>query len=567
MKASQLFFKTHKETPADCDTVSHQLMERAGFIRRLGRGLYSYTPLMQRVMRKLTGIIRQELDRVGCQEVLLPQLQPSQIWKDSGRWSQYRAENLLYTLQDREKSEYCLGPTHEEVVTLLVKNWLTSYKQLPVNLYQISNKFRDEIRPRFGLMRAKEFMMKDAYAFCASPMQMDQQYALMRQAYSRIFDRLELRYAIVEADGGSIGKGRSEEFQVLADVGEDAILVTQGHAANVEALKAIPPQYVYKMDHEPSAIVSTPSVDTIEKLTSYLKVPSWLILKTVLYKALFEDREEFVAVCIRGDREVNDVKFKNLLNCLELELASEQDLMRIAGVKPGFLGPKDLGVRVFADDSVERMCNFIMAVNQDDVHMTGCRWGRELDLPDLHDLLLAKEGDTHPTQGSIYQAFRGIEVGHIFNLGEKYSQALGAFFIDAQGQAKPYYMGCYGIGVGRLVASVIEQRHDDRGILWPKALAPFACLISSAKMNEPSWVDQAHAIYTLLQDHGFEVLLDDRDERLGFKLKDSDLIGLPYKIIVGAAFGKEGLLEVEPRVGEKLLLTQDQLLEWAKNHL
>jgi prolyl-tRNA synthetase len=567
MKASLFFFKTQKEIPNDCDVISHQLMERAGYLRKLARGLFMNTPLMMRVMKKLNTIIRQELDLSGCQEVMLPQLQPAQIWKDSGRWAHYRAENLLYTLRDREMHDYCLGPTHEEVAVLLVKNWITSYRQLPVNVYQIASKFRDEIRPRFGVMRAKEFMMKDGYSFCSSYEQMDEQYQLMRRAYSSILDRLHLRYAIVEADGGTIGKGRSEEFQILADIGEDALLVTSNHAANVEALKATPEAKPYTSKLQEAIVKPTVATSTIEKLTKFLQIPDWLILKTLLYRASYEDREEFIAVSIRGDREVNEIKLKNWLSCLELELASAEDLMRIAGVKPGFFGPKDLQIQTVADLSVQAMRNFTMAINENDQHMLNANWERDLKMPTLVDLLLAKEGDTHLQTGEAYKAYRGIEVGHIFNLGQKYSQAMEAHFVDAKGESVPYYMGCYGIGVGRLLASVIEQSHDVKGIIWPKALAPFQALISAAKMTDPTLVQAAETLYRQLTDLKIEVLLDDREERLGFKLKDSDLIGLPYKIIFGNSFLNDSLIEIEPRSGDKILLNQDDFINWAKTHL
>lgn len=563
MKTSQLFFKTQKETPADCDIVSHQLMERAGLIKRLGRGLYSYTPLMWKIMKKLMNIIREELDREGCQEVFLPQLQPSDIWKESGRLARYQAENIIYSLQDREEGEYCLGPTHEEVITHLVRNWLTSYKQLPVNLYQIGNKFRDEIRPRFGLMRAKEFMMKDAYAFCANVAQMDEQYEAMRRAYRKIFDRLELRYAIVEADGGAIGKGKSEEFQVIADVGEDAIFVTSTHAANVEALKVKIEQKPYDVEFQESSVVPTEGTDNIEKLCRCLKVKDWQILKTILYRVLYEDREEFVAVCIRGDREVNEVKLTNLLQCLEITLADESHLERIAGVKPGFLGPKDLGVRIIADTECKPMTNFVVATNQNNVHRINANWGRDLELPELHDLMLAREGDTHPVTGEAYKAYRGIEVGHIFNLGDRYSKAMGALFTDETGKSQAMQMGCYGIGVGRLAASVIEQRHDDKGILWPLEIAPFACSIMAVKATDPVQAEITQKVYQELKSIGVDVLWDDRDERLGFKIKDSDLIGIPFKLIVGPKSLESSSIEIEPRTGEKSVIAIDQLSAWA----
>lgn len=564
MKTSQLFFKTQKETPADCDTISHKLMERAGLIKRLGRGLYSYTPLLWKVMKKLMTIIREELDAEGCQELMLPQLHPSEIWQESGRLARYQAENIIYSLQDREDGQYCLGPTHEEVITHLVRHWITSYKQMPVNLYQIGNKFRDEIRPRFGLMRAKEFIMKDAYAFCANVEQMNEQYEAMRRAYSKIFNRLELRYAIVEADGGAIGKGKSEEFQVLADIGEDAVFVTSTHAANIEALKVAIDPKPYEKEFKASEIKTTVNTDNIEKLCKCLNIEPWQILKTILYRVLYEDREEFVAVCIRGDRDVNEVKLTNLMQCLELSLASEEHLERIAGIKAGFLGPKDLGVRVVADENCTAMTNFVVAINQNDVHLVNANWTRDIPLPPTHDLMLAIEGDKHPITGESYKAYRGIEVGHIFNLGDRYSKAMNALFTDETGKSQAMQMGCYGIGVGRLVASVIEQRHDDKGILWPLELTPFACTLTAVKATDPAQAQVCEQLYKELKSAGIDVLWDDRDERIGFKIKDSDLIGIPYKLIIGPKSLEADSVELETRQSEKSLLPIKDVVSWAK---
>lgn len=567
MKTTQLFFKTQKESPAECDVTSHKLMERAGLIKRLGRGLYSYTPLMWKIMKRLMNIIREELDNEGCQEVFLPQLQPSEIWKESGRLARYQAENIIYSLKDREEGEYCLGPTHEEAVTHLVRNWLTSYKQLPVNLYQMGNKFRDEIRPRFGLMRAKEFIMKDAYSFCANVEQMNEQYEAMRRAYQKIFNRLELRFAIVEADGGAIGKGKSEEFQVLADIGEDAIFVTSTHAANVEALKVKIEAKPFEKTMLESQVVPTPFTDSIEKLCKCLKIQPWQILKTILYRVLYEDREEFVAVCIRGDRDVNEVKLTNFLHCIEVSLAEESHLERIAGVKPGFLGPKDLGVRVLADQNCADMSNFVVAVNENNIHLINANWGRDLDCPEMNDFLLAKEGDTHPVTGEAYKAYRGIEVGHIFNLGDRYSQSMNALFTDEMGKSQAMQMGCYGIGVGRLTAAVIEQRHDDKGILWPMELTPFVCTLTAVKVTDPLQAELTERLYKELKAASIDVLWDDRDERLGFKIKDSDLIGIPYKLIVGPKALEASCIEVETREGEKSMLPITDVISWAQKHL
>lgn len=560
MELSRLFFKTHKEAPSDAHILSHQLMERAGYIRRLGKGTYSYTPLMWKVLRKLMELIRKELDRVGCQEVFMPQLQPEEIWKESGRWDRYIAEDLLFTLRDREDNQLCLGPTHEEAVTTLVKNWLTSYKQLPVNLYQITNKFRDEIRPRFGLMRAKEFLMKDGYAFCCDENSMNAEYEKMRQAYIRIFDRLELEYAIVAADGGAIGKGSSEEFQVLAHTGEDNLLVCSSHSSNVEALQVHTQPVNFKKGNYESAIVKTPDAVDIKTLCKQLSCQEHEILKTIIYKLSFAEEESFIAVCIRGDRQVNELKLLNLKNAIDIELASEEELMRIVGVRPGFVGPKDLPIEVLADYTCENMENFVVAVNKNDLHMINANWQKEVPLPPLADLLLAQEGDLHIDSKEVYKAFKGIEVGHIFNLGDKYSTTMHANFQDEQGHNRPLLMGCYGMGIGRLAAACIEQKSDERGMIWPISIAPYHIFVTAVNVAQEAQFQAAKNLYKDLIDQGYELLFDDRKERIGFKLKDADLIGIPYKIIVGKKWLEEELFELEERNGNKHLFKYDELV-------
>ncbi|MCC5832241.1 MAG: proline--tRNA ligase [Chlamydiales bacterium] len=566
MRTSHLFFRTFKEPPAETDIISHQLLERGGYIRRLSKGIYSYTPLMMRVLKKILTIVRDELDKAGAQEVSLPFLHPAHYWKESGRWDDFKSEKLLYTLEDREGHPYCLAPTHEEVVVALVANWATSYKQLPFNLYQIGNKFRDEIRPRFGLMRGKEFLMKDGYSFCKNPEEMDQQYEAMSIAYSNIFKRLGLKFVIVEAHGGKIGRGKSEEFQVVADIGEDAVMVCESYAANVEATKSIPPSYSYEKSLKPQQRVATPGTKTIEDLAIFLKVDHQQILKTLVYKLIYSDREEYVAIGIRGDRQINSLKVGEKFGSVETLLATEEEVNRVTGASLGFIGPLDSKLPFYADNSARPMTNFVCAHNEDGVHYIHVNWERDLALPTFEDFLLAEEGDSCPhIPGGVYHMQRGIEVGHIFNIGTKYTEKLGGFFQDENGEMKPIWMGTYGIGIGRTAAACIEQSHDEKGIIWPKVIAPFRILITAAATNEPTLIEAAEKIYQTLAP--FEPLLDDRDERLGFKLKDSDLMGIPYKLIVGKSFTKEGKVEIESRLGEKHLVAPDAVKEWAFEHL
>ncbi len=568
MRTSRLFFRTLKEAPAEADVISHQLLERGGYLKKLGKGLYIYTPLMWRVIKKVMSIVREELDRAGCQEISMPLLHPAELWQQTGRWEDFTSANLLYTLKDREGHAFCLSPTHEEIVVYLVANWATSHKQLPFNLYQIGQKFRDEIRPRFGLIRGKEFIMKDGYAFCATPEEMENQYTLMREAYSRIFERLGLDFVIVQAHGGKIGKGKSEEFQVKANIGEDAVMVCGTYAANVEATVSIPPKKNYSTQLQEKQKVETPNVCSIEALSAFLKVQPFHILKTMLYKLVYHNREEFVAIGIRGDRQVNEVKVCTHFAALEIALATDEEIKKQTGSRAGFIGPLNLAIPFYADQTAEPMTNFVCASNEEDIHYLNTNWDRDCPRPAFYDFLLAEEGDgcPHVPDGK-YHAQRGIEVGHIFNLGTRYTQALEALFQDEQGQTRPIWMGTYGIGIGRAAAACIEQRHDEKGILWPLEIAPFRVLITSAAMNKPEQVKVAEEIYEELNKKGFEPLLDDREERIGFKLKDSDLIGIPYKIIIGKAFDQEKKIEIESRKGEKTLLPKEEILEWAKKHL
>lgn len=568
MRTSKLFFRTFKEHPHEADVVSHQLLERGGYLKKLGKGIYTYTPLMLRVLKKLMGVIREELDRAGAQEIAMPYLHPAQLWKETGRWDDFTSAHLLYTLEDREGHPYCLAPTHEEVVVALVANWVTSYKELPFNLYQIGTKFRDEIRPRFGLIRGKEFLMKDGYSFSRSPDEMEEQYQLMRIAYSNIFKRLGLEFVIVEAHGGKIGTGKSEEFQVKASIGEDVVMVCGEYAANVETTKSMPPEYSYAKEQKPKERVPTPGTITIDQLSSFLKVDPQLILKTLIYKLIFPNREEYVAIGIRGDRQINDVKVGDKFKALEVQLASEEEVRKLTGAGFGFIGPINCKLPFFADLTAKPMTNFVCAANQDDVHEVNVNWKRDLTPPEFEDFLLAEEGDGCPhIPGGIYKAQKGIEVGHIFNLGVKYTEKLSALFQDETGKTQPFWMGTYGIGVGRTAAACIEQKHDDKGIIWPFLIAPYRILITAAASQDPALIEVAEKVYNELNLNGFEPLLDDRDLRLGFKLKDSDLIGIPFKLIVGKAYTNEKKVEVESRTGTKELIDLDNILCWARQHL
>lgn len=565
MKLSKLFHQTFKEAPVEADAISHQLLERSGYIRKIGKGLFIYTPLMWRVLQKLMHIVREELNAAGAQEIFMPQIHPATLWQKTGRFEDFKTAGLLYTLKDREDHEFCLGPTHEEIVTTLVANWLTSYKQLPMNLYQIGNKFRDEIRPRFGLIRAKEFLMKDGYSFCDSPETMDEQYELMRHAYTRIFERLDLDFVVVRADGGKIGKGKSEEFQVRANIGEDVVMVCQDYASNVEATVSIPPYYAYDSVLKPLTELATPKITTIEELIAFTGIPAYQMVKTVIYKLIFSDKEEFVAVGIRGDRQINEVKVANKFGCIELMLASEEEIISLTHCPKGFAGPINLQIPYFADLTCKPMTNFLCGGNVKDLHYIHVNWQRDCKTPEFFDFLRAEEGDGCPfVENGTYHAQKGIEVGHIFNLGTRYSEALGALFQDQDGVTRPIWMGTYGIGIGRVAAACIEQKHDARGIIWPISIAPYQILVTAAVTKNEQQLQIAEQIYQELIQSGFEVLIDDRDERLGFKLKDSDLLGIPYKLIVGKAFEQEGKIEIESRLGEKTLLERNEIVDWAK---
>lgn len=567
MRTSLLFYRTSKNTNKEASVLSYELLEKAGYLFKTSKGIYSYAPLFQRVVLKMTEIIREELNAIGGQEVCLPLLQSAELWQKTGRWDAFLSEKLLYVLKDRENREMCLAPTHEEVVSEFVAQWLSGKKQLPIHLYQIGTKFRDEIRPRFGLMRAKEFLMEDSYTFSSSPEQMDEQYAKLRSAYQRIFDRLNLKYVIVTADGGKIGKGKSEEFHVLCSLGEDTICVSGSYGANLEAAQAIPPSYAYSSEFLPLEEVETPGVRTIEELEAFFKVPKQQIMKTIVVKACKKGCEQFVAICIRADSQVNLIKVASFLQVDDCELASDEEILKHLHVEKGFIGPLCCPIPYYADETTRPMTNFICANNQKDTHCKYVNWERDIPLPTFGDFLLAEAGDLCPqNQGAPYEIFQGVEVAHIFNLGTRYTESFSVDFQDENGDKQLCWMGTYGIGVGRTLAACIEQLADDKGIVWPLAIAPFSItLLYNGGDTEGEAL--ATQLYHSLNTAGFEPLLDDRNERLGFKLKDSDLLGIPYKLIIGKFFQKTGLLEIESRTGEKQNLSPDDLLDWCSKNL
>ncbi len=536
MRLSKTLIATLKETPADAEVVSHKLMLRAGLIRQLASGLYTWLPLGMRVLRKVGNVVREEMNRAGAHEVFMPAVQPAELWQESGRWEEYGPE--LLRLKDRHERDFCFGPTHEEVITDIARREIRSYKQLPINLYQIQTKFRDEIRPRFGVMRAREFIMKDAYSFDLDAEGLEASYQLMHDAYCRIFTRLGLDYRVVEADSGAIGGSRSQEFHVLADYGEDAIAFsdTGSFAANVELVACDGGSEERPSPSEKMHMVDTPGQHTIADLAAYLKVPESLCLKTLLVEG--EDGG-LVALCLRGDHDLNMLKASNLEAVKSpISFATPERVTEVVGCGPGSLGPLGLNVPVYADHAAAAMADFVCGANVEDKHLTGVNWERDLADPQAVDLRNAIKGDPSPDGDGRLVIRRGIEVGHIFQLGTKYSEALHAVVLDEQGKAIELEMGCYGIGVTRVVAAAIEQNHDDRGIVWPTAIAPYTLALLPMNMHKSRRLEEAvMALYQELLDAGIEVLLDDRAVRPGVMFAESELIGIPHRLV----FGERGL--------------------------
>ena len=550
MRLSTSFVPTRKEDPADAEVVSHKLLVRAGYIRKLTGGIYSFLPLGWRSVRKIEAVVREEMDRAGAQEVMLPAVQPAKLWKESGRWSEYGPELLRF--EDRKGGEFCLGPTHEEVITDLVRGEIKSYKQLPLNLYQIQTKFRDERRPRFGLMRGREFIMKDAYSFDADTEAAASSYDAMFEAYDRICSRLGFDYCAVEADTGNIGGSRSHEFQVLAETGEDDLVICPecGYSANVEKAE-IRVDDIERPDveMESSSKVETPGARTIEEVGGSLDRSPDEIVKTLIYDV----DETLVAVLLRGDHGANEVKIADALreetdlDASSIELASDEQIRELTGAPVGFSGPVGLEIPVVADVAVRGMANFVVGANEADAHLVDVNWGRDFEVAAFADLREAEAGDACARCGGTLEGSRGIEVGHVFLLGDKYSKAMEAMYLAEDGKHRPLQMGCYGIGITRILAAVVEQNHDDDGIIWPMPIAPYQVLLSVLHTDNDEVMEAAQTVYEDLKEAGVEVVLDDRDIGIGAKFKDADLIGIPLRLTFGSRGIAEGNVEMKWR--------------------
>ena len=550
MRTSQFPLNTVKETPADAEIASHQLMIRAGLIRKLAAGLYSWLPLGLRVLRKVEKITREEMEKAGALEVLMPALQPAELWQETGRWEQYGPE--LARLKDRHDRDFCLGPTHEEIITDLARNEIKSYKQLPITYYQIQTKFRDEIRPRFGVMRSREFIMKDAYSFHLDQDSLQETYDVMYAAYTNIFNQLGLKFRAVVADSGSIGGAVSHEFHVLADSGEDAIAFSTAsdYAANVEKAEALMP-----IGSRPPAmlemqVIDTPNQHSIEDVSQFLTVSGAQCLKTLIVKG----EEGLVALLLRGDHELNKIKAEKIEGVASpLEFAAEEDILRSCHCKPGSIGPIGLTIPIIADRSVMLMSDFVCGANEDGKHFQGVNWERDLPIPEhVVDIRTVVEGDPSPDGNGEITLARGIEVGHIFQLGTKYSASMKAGVINEGGKNQIMLMGCYGIGISRVVAAAIEQNHDDKGIIWPSNLAPFQVALCPMNMHKSERLKvAAEQLYQDLQAAGFEVLFDDRKVRAGFMFSDMELIGIPHCIIVGDRGLDAGTVEYKSRIAKE----------------
>lgn len=573
MRLSQALFVTLREDPAEAVVTSHKLLLRAGYIRQIGSGIYAYLPLMWRVLQKVSQIVRQEMDATGAQECLLPQLQPAELWRESGRWDVYKAEGIAFTLSDRADRELMLGPTHEEVITTVAKELIRSYRQLPVNLYQIQAKFRDEIRPRFGLLRGREFIMKDAYSFHTSPESLKETYDAMDQAYRNMLRRCGLKFRPVQADSGAIGGSASQEFMILAETGEDEILFTEDeqYAANVEKAVSLP------VDAVPSPFTSfetleTPDTTTIARLCEVLKCDPTQVVKNVLYEALLDNgKRVLVLISIRGDRDVNEVKLFNAITqrapnyggskvlALKVPDAAAQAAWAAKPLPLGYIAPdlsddhiataKDTAPQFLrlVDPNASQLQNFVTGANQPGYHVVGANWGTQYKLPEVVELDVARPGDRavhDPSQ--ILQSARGIEAGHIFQLGLKYSQAMGAAFTTESGESQPFWMGCYGVGVSRIAQAAVEQSHDKNGMIWPVAIAPYQAIVTVPNIADENQMAIAQQLYSDLNAAGIETILDDREERAGVKFKDADLIGIPFRVVTGRAIA-QGKVELVTR--------------------
>ncbi len=554
MRLKKMFLPTLKESPADAEVASHRLMVRAGMIRKVAAGVYSLLPLGLRVVRNVERIVREEMTRAGAQEVTMPFVLPAELWKESGRWEVYGKEMLRF--RDRHDREFCLAPTHEEAVTDMVRGEIRSYRELPVNLYQIQTKFRDEIRPRFGLMRAREFIMKDAYSFHATEESAEEEYRNMYETYSRIFERCGLEFRAVEAETGPIGGSFSHEFMVLADTGEDAVASCTGcgYAANIERAEiGGRPSGSTRVVTEPGKIekVSTPGMKSVEEVSGFLKVRPSVLIKTLIYTT----DSGVIAALVRGDCELNESKLKRVLGTATLVLADEETVKQATGAPVGFAGPVGLKIPVYADRGVKDITSGVTGANEADAHLVNVVPGRDFDAT-YADLRVVGEGDPCPRCAAAFEIRRGIEVGHIFKLGTKYSEAMGATFLDEKGVERPLIMGCYGIGIGRTAAAAIEQNHDDYGIIWPAPLSPFHCHMVPVNVNDRETLEVSERLYSELVEQGCEVLYDDRDERAGVKFKDADLIGIPVRITISSRTIVQGSVEVKERSSGEVRLVR-----------
>ncbi len=570
MRMSKLFVQTLREFPSDAEVMSHKLLVRAGYIRKLANGVYNYLPLMWRVLKKIENIVREEMDKAGAQELLMPFVQPSELWQESGRWDVYGKE--LMRLRDRHNREMCLGPTHEEVITSVAREGIRSYKQLPVNLYQIQSKFRDEIRPRFGLLRGREFIMKDAYSFDADEAGLDKSYEVMAQAYRNIFERCGLETKMVQSDSGAIGGSVSHEFMVL--VNEEA----ENNAGENDVFFCTKCDYSANSNHAVSVlnpvetdgkfakaeIVDTPNTHTIDELANLLNIPQTVICKSLIYVI----DGKYVVALIRGDRAVEETKLMNVFNGNDIRIARNDEIDEIMNASgfnavAGFIGPKGLkNVEIVADETVKNLKNFVVGCNQNDKHLVGANWGIDVELPArIADIRLVEENDKCVNCGGELNVVKGIEVGNIFKLGTKYSKAMNATFTDKDGKEKPFIMGCYGIGISRTAAAAVERHHDAYGIKWPLSIAPYTVVIVPVSDQDETQMSVAEDMYKKLLDAGVEVILDDRPERAGVKLKDADLIGIPYRITVGKTI-KDNLVEFKTRATEEMeTITPDEAVE------
>ena len=549
MKVSQFPISTLRETPADAEIISHQLMLKAGLIRRLASGLYTWAPFGLKVLRKVEAIIREEMNKSGAIELLMPSVQPAELWEESDRWNQYGAE--LLRMKDRHGREFCYGPTHEEIITDYARKELRSYKELPITYYQVQTKFRDEVRPRFGVMRAREFLMKDAYSFHLSQASLQETYDNMYATYCRIFERMGLDYRPVDADTGSIGGSASNEFHVLADSGEDAIAFSSegSYAANVELAEAIAPKGDRPAPSQVMQTIDTPNQHSIEEVADFLKISTDQIIKTLI---VLGDNDNVVALLLRGDHELNEIKAEKIAGVASpLEFASEEQVIEATGCKPGSVGPVGLNIPIFADFSTQKMADFVCGANEDGKHLTAVNWERDLPEAQFVDIRNVIDGDPSPDGKGTLSILRGIEVGHIFQLGKKYSEALNATVLNENGKAEVVTMGCYGIGVSRLVAASIEQNFDEQGIVWPTALAPFQISLVPLNYHKSEQVKEVtDRLYQDLLNAGYDVLLDDRNMRAGAMFSDHELLGIPHRIVISDRGLKEDTLEYKARTAD-----------------